>query len=188
LRLAGNLVSLLGIYGRPLRFSRLNRIFYIISVWDNMDLTGELEFNNNSCRLKNILLTKPKKSLYRAFTLPYFNSVLQPSLSPLRKRNTAKIEKVNERALRYVFKNESSSYQDLLQRIRLRTSMETRRIQDMLLTINNGISDKAPFAIRDLIILRSSKDNLQHYYILSSPKINTTKYGLKSWRYFAAKK
>ena len=66
--------------------------------------------------------------------------------------------------------------------------MKTQRIQDMLLTINNGISDKAPPAIRDLITLRSSKYNLRHDYILSLPKVNTTKQGLKSWRYFAAKK
>ena len=66
--------------------------------------------------------------------------------------------------------------------------METRRIQDMLLTINNSISDKAPAAIRDLITLRSSKYILRHDYILSLPKVNRTKYGLKSWRYFAAKK
>ena len=67
--------------------------------------------------------------------------------------------------------------------------METRRIQDMLLTINNySISDKAPPAIRDLITLRSSKYNLRHDYIISMPKVNTTKYGLKSWAYFAAKK
>jgi len=66
--------------------------------------------------------------------------------------------------------------------------METRRIQGMLLTINNCISDKTPSAIRDLITLRSPKYNLQHDYILSLPKINTTDYGLRSWRYFAAKK
>ena len=58
----------------------------------------------------------------------------------------------------------------------------------MLLTINNSILDKAPPTIRDLITLASSKYNLRHDYILSLPKVNTTKYGLKSWRYFAAKK
>ena len=40
-------------------------------------------------RLKNILPFETKESLYRAFILPY----------------TAKIEKVNERALRYLFKS-----------------------------------------------------------------------------------
>ena len=60
--------------------------------------------------------------------------------------------------------------------------------QDMLLTINNSISEKAPPAIRDLITSRSSKYNLPHDYILSLPKVNTSQYGLKSWRYFSAKK
>ena len=60
--------------------------------------------------------------------------------------------------------------------------------QDMLLTMNNSISEKAPPAIRDLITSRSSKSNLPHDYILSLPKVNTTQYGLKSWRYFSAKK
>ena len=48
--------------------------------------------------------------------------------------------------------------------------METRRIQDMLLKINNCISDKAPFAIRDLITLRSSKYIIFDMIILSLPK------------------
>ena len=43
------------------------------------------------------------------------------------KRDT-KIEKVNKRTLRYIFKDKSAS-QDLLERIRL-PSMETQRIQD----------------------------------------------------------
>ena len=42
--------------------------------------------------------------------------------------------------------------------------------------------------IRDLITLRSTKYDLRHDYILSLPKVNTTKYGLKSWRCFAAKR
>ena len=137
-------------------------------------------------RLKNILPLKTKELLYRAFILPYFNYCNQV-WHHCGKRNTVKIEKVNERALRYIFKDESASYRDLLERIRL-PSMETRRIQDMLLTINNSISDKAPPAIRDLIALRSSKYKLRHDYILSLPKVNTTKYGLKSWRYFVVKK
>ena len=65
----------------------------------------------------------------------------------------------SERALTYIFKDKSASYQDLLQRIRF-PSMETRRIQDMLLSIKNSISDKAPPPVRDLITLRSSKYSL----------------------------
>ena len=67
--------------------------------------------------------------------------------------------------------------------------MESRRIQDMLLTKHRSISNKAPQAIRNLINLRSFKYNLKRQeYVLSLPKVKTIKYGLKSWRYFAAKK
>ena len=93
----------------------------------------------------------------------------------------------SERALRHIFKDKSASYEDLLQRIRL-PSMEYRRIRDTLLTISNSISDKAPPRIRDLITLRSSKYTLRNDYILSLPKVNSTKYSLILWRYFAAEK
>ena len=67
--------------------------------------------------------------------------------------------------------------------------MESRRIQDILLTKHKSISNKAPQAIRNLINLRSFKYNLKRQeYVLSLPKVKTIKYGLKSWRYFAAKK
>ena len=38
-------------------------------------------------------------------------------------RNTKKIEKVNERALRYVYKDKKSAYYELLQRIGLGTTL-----------------------------------------------------------------
>lgn len=138
-------------------------------------------------RLKNILPLKTKESLYRSFILPNFYYCHQV-WHHCGKRNTTKIEKVNERALRYVYNDKHASYQHLLDRIRL-PSMESRRIQDMLLTIHNSISNKAPRAIRNLINLRSFKYNLRRQeYVLSLPKVNTTIYGLKSLRYFGAKK
>ena len=131
-------------------------------------------------RLESILSLKTKESPYRSFLQPNFyhcNHVWHLC----GKRNTAKIEKVNKGALRYVYNNKHAYYQHLLERIRL-PSMESRRIQDMLLTIHNSISNKAPQAIRNLIYLRSFKN-----MFFSLPKVNTTRYGLKSWRYFVAK-
>ena len=43
------------------------------------------------------------------------------------------IEKVIERALRYVYKDKTSAYHELLQRIGLGTTLENRRVQDMLI-------------------------------------------------------
>ena len=58
----------------------------------------------------------------------------------------------------------------------------------MLITINNSLSNIAPLAISNLINIRFSKYSLRGDNILNLPKVNTTKHGLRSWRYFAAKK
>ena len=118
-------------------------------------------------RLKNILPLQTKESLYRSFIVPNFYSSNQV-WHHYGKRNTTKIEKVNERALRYVYNDKHANYQHLLKRIRL-PSMETQRIQDMSLTIHNSISNKAPQAIRNLINSRPFKYNLRpQEYVLST--------------------
>ena len=126
-------------------------------------------------RLESILSLKTKESLYRSFILPNFyhcNHVWHHC----GKRNTTKIEKVNEGALRYVYNNKYSSYQHLLERIRL-SFMESRRIRKHHRQL--GIL---------LIYAHLSTISGAKNMFLSLPKVNTTKYGLKSWRYFAAKK
>ena len=132
-------------------------------------LDGKLKFDDHVssiCRKVSAQI-KALNRLNRSFTLPnsyYCNQVWQHC----GKTNT-KIEKVNERALRNVYNDKHASYQHLLERIRL-PSMESRRIQDKLLTIHNSISNKAPQVIRNLINLRSFKFNLKRQeYVLSLP-------------------
>ena len=102
-------------------------------------------------------------------------------------RNTKKIEKVNERALRYVYRDKTSAYHELLQRIGLGTTLENRRVQDMLITINSCFQGTGPTCIKELVKMRNNKYDLRGNNTLSLPKVNTTKHGLNSFRYFAAK-
>ena len=46
---------------------------------------------------------------------------------------------------------------------------------------------KVPRGIGELLLERSINYNLRGKHILKLPKVNTTTYGLKSWRYTAAK-
>ena len=64
-------------------------------------------------------------------------------------------------------------------------TLKNRRIQDILITLNNCLMNRAPESIKKLISLRKSKYDLRGDNVLSIPKVNTTKKGLKSWRYFA---
>ena len=43
------------------------------------------------------------------------------------------------------------------------------------------------FVGQEAVIFSFTSDFLDKFKFLSLPKVNTTKYGLKSWRYFAAK-
>ena len=110
------------------------------------------------------------------------------SLGIMVRWNTRKIERVNERALRYVYKDRETSYEKLLEQIRLGCTLENRRIQDMLVTINSCFMGKAPRSIVNLISNRKTAYNLRGTNILSLPKVNTTRHGLTSFKYFAAKK
>ena len=137
-------------------------------------------------RLKKILPCKIKELLYRAFVLPHFYYCSQV-WHHCGSRNTKKIEKVNERALKYVYKDKTSAYHELLQRIGLGTTLENRRVQDMLITINACFQGTAPTCIKELVKMRNNKYDLRGNNTLSLPKVNTTKHGLNSFRYFAAK-
>ena len=103
------------------------------------------------------------------------------------KSATAKLEKVNERALRFVFNEKQTSYCELLNRIGL-PSLENQRLAKIVSTAFNVISNEhAPKSIKDLIGLRNNKYNLRGSDILKLPKVSTTTYGLKSWRFMAPK-
>ena len=73
-------------------------------------------------RLKKILPCKVKELLYRAFVLPHFYYCSQVWLH-CGSRNTKKIKKVNECALRYVYKHQliMNCYSDQVQEPRWKT-------------------------------------------------------------------
>ena len=63
----------------------------------------------------------------------------------------------------------------------------TEKASKKVLPRYNCLSNKAPPSIKNLVSLRSCSYNLRGDNMLALPKVNTTKYGLKSWRYFATK-
>ena len=95
--------------------------------------------------------------------------------------------RVNERALRFVYKDKNNSYDRLLNWIGLHSTLEGRRIQDMLITINSCFQEKATTPIVNLLKVKDTKYNLRGTNMLSLPKVRSTKHGLRSFRYFAAK-
>ena len=98
--------------------------------------------------------------------------------------NTKKIEKIQERALRFVYEDYSISYEDLLSKAKL-PSLHVRRIRSMAIEIFKILNNIAPPVLSDLVQKRNSKYNFRYSNILQIPQINTTRYGHNSFRYAA---
>ena len=110
--------------------------------------------------LKNVLPWKTKEALYCAFILPHFVYCSQ-IWHHCGARNTKKLERVNECALQFVYKDKKSSYDRSLNWIGLHSALERRRIQDMLITINSCFQEKAPTPIVNLLKVKDTKYNLR---------------------------
>ena len=89
--------------------------------------------------------------------------------------------------LRFVYKDKNNSYDRLLNWIGLHSTLEGRRIQDMIITINSCFQEKAPIPIVNLLKVKDTKYNLRGTNMLSLPKVRSTKHGLRSFLYFAVK-
>ena len=57
----------------------------------------------------------------------------------------------------------------------------------MLITVNSCFQGRAPSSIVNLLNVRKSRYNLRGTNMLTLPKVNSTKHGLRSFRYFAPK-
>ena len=93
------------------------------------------------------------------------------------------LKKTNERALRFVTHDKSTTYEAMLKQLNLLSPLN-QRIVKMATGVYKAIhGNKVPKRIGELLHERSSNYNLGGKHILELPKVNTTTYGLKSWRY-----
>ena len=133
-------------------------------------------------RMKKLLPLKLRKNLYRAFIAPHFNYCAESW-----HRLTEKLEKLNERALRFVYQDKISPYKTLIVKNGYST-LANQRLAKMLSTVFRAIGNgNVPSSISELLTARNSNYNLRDDAILKLPKVNSTKYGIKSWRYQAAR-
>ena len=136
-------------------------------------------------RMKKMLPFETRMKLYQSFIVPHFNYCAE-TWNFCSKGATTKLEKLNERALRFVYRDYSSSYEMLLKQSGYQTLLN-QRLAKILTTVykvvnGQGVSE----SLCDLVELRESNYNLRGDKILTLPKVNTTKYGLKSLRYKGA--
>ena len=126
------------------------------------------------------------KKLYRAFIVPHFNCCAKSWLF-CSNRLTEKLEKLNEHELCFVYRDKISTYETLVVKNGCST-LANQRLAKMLNTVFGAIKNgNVPTSISELTTARNSNYNLRGDAILKLPKVNSTKYGIKSWRYQAAR-
>ena len=97
------------------------------------------------------------------------------------KENINRMEKIQERALRFVYEDYSSSYNELLSKIKL-PILHVRRMRTMAIETFNIVNKLSPPVLHDLLQRRDSKYNFRYSNILKIPSVRTSTYGKNSFR------
>ena len=102
-------------------------------------------------------------------------------------QNTKKIEKIQQRALRFVYDDFQNSYEFLLEKSKL-PSLKTCRMRTIALETFKIINKKGHLFIQDLVIIKNNSYNFRHTHTgtAEAPRPRTSNYGKKSFRYEAA--
>ena len=123
--------------------------------------------------------------LYRSFISSNF-SYCPVSWIFCGKRNSTKLEKLQERALRFVFSDCNSSYDELLKRGNM-LSLCVYRLRFLAIEMYKCVNNHNPSYLNDLFEQKVTPYNMRDDYRLKQYKFCTVKYGYKSFKYYGAK-
>ena len=138
-------------------------------------------------RHKKLINTDTKTKLYNAYLLPhlYYCCVVWHHCG---QRNLNKLEKINERSLRFDFNDNDSNYIHLLNRMG-QPSLFNGRVHYILTLVYKSLNGLAPEYITNMFNYKTHSINLRTSgtHSLVIPHVNTTRYGLHSLSYYGSK-
>jgi hypothetical protein len=135
-------------------------------------------------RLKNLIPTNAKSQLYKAAILPYL-IYCHLTWHFCKASDTRKLERIQERGLRAVFKDKQSTCKDLLRRANLPTLLN-RRLQDIAILMYKVKHKLCPQGKSKLFNRHSSQYNLRSADF-TIPRFNTITYGKHCINYLGPK-
>ena len=100
--------------------------------------------------------------------------------------NTKKIEKIQERALRFIYSDYSTSYESLLIKSQL-PSLKVRRLRTIALESFKILNNLAPAYLNDLLTFKNHSYSFRYQRTVEVPQVRTVKHGSMSFRSTAAK-
>ena len=100
--------------------------------------------------------------------------------------NTKKLEKIQERALRFIYNDYNSDYDTLLLNSKMPT-LKLRELRTMALEAFKILNHQGPVYLHDMLNFKSHNYSFRYNRTAEIPKVRTSSYGLSSFRYSAAK-
>ena len=125
---------------------------------------------NNLCKLGRL-------TMYHSFIMSNFN-YCSLTWHFTGEQNIRKIEKIQERAFRFIFNDYSSAYEILLKLSGL-SSLKIRRMRTVALEVYKIINKQGPSYLHDLIEIRNSSYNFRYINQAILPRPRAVKYGEK---------
>jgi hypothetical protein len=136
-------------------------------------------------RIGHNLTRLSKITIYHSFILSNF------SYCPLTwhfcsEKNTQKMEKLQKRALRFIYNDYKSTYDELLEKSLLPT-LKVRRLRTLAIETFKILNKFSPIFLHDLITYKNNSYSFRYSNTANLPNVRTTRYGLHSFRYSAPK-
>ena len=140
---------------------------------------------NALARISRHLNPLSKKIIYNSFVLSNFN------YCPLvwhfcGKVNNGKLEKIQERALRILYKDYESSYEELISEAGT-TNLLTSRIKKICLEVLKSLHGTTPPCVSNMFQPKEQNYSLRNKIPIIQPRRNTTTNGLRTISYIGAK-
>ena len=136
-------------------------------------------------RLSKFLTIDGRLKVYKSFISANF-SYCPVTWLFCGKVNSAKLEKLQERALRFVYKDHVSTYDDLLRRGNV-LSLSVYRLRFLAIEVYKCVRLKNPDYMNSLFTKKPTTYNLRDPDQLYQTKFNTYTFGYRSFAYYGAK-
>ena len=134
-------------------------------------------------RIGKYLTLEGRKAIYHAFIMSNFN------FCPLvwhfcKKSASDKLEKINFRALKFVYQDFDTPYENLLSREGT-PSLHLGRLRKIAIETFKIIHDNSPPYLKDLVDVKTSNYSFRNKNVLDTKRFRTKRYGHNSFKYAA---
>ena len=135
-------------------------------------------------RIGKYLSQQNKITIFHTFIISNFN------FCPLiwhfcSRENTKKMEKIQERALRFIFDDCDGEPEELLAKANV-APLEIKRLRNIALETFKILNTLSPRCLQNLIQYKERPYEFRHVSTVKIPQVKTTGFGKKSFRYTAA--